>query len=90
MNDENKSAVSALLDGISYLISDYIKNAPFDKTYTGIIKTDNGDNTYTVIIEGNQYDDIHTIVTGLSVNDTVKVLSPQNQMGQAFIYGKIL
>lgn len=89
-SETNDKAMRAILNGIDYLITKEIKDAPFDKVYTGIIKTVNGNNTYDLTIGGNLYRGVPSMFKASFVeNDTVKVVSPQNQMGNIFIFGKM-
>ena len=89
-SEMNDKAMRAILDGVDYLITKEIKDAPFDKVYTGVIKTVNGDNTYDLTIGGNLYKGVPSMFKASFVeNDTVKVVSPQNQMGNIFIFGKM-
>ena len=89
-SEMNDKAMRAILDGVDYLIAKEIKDAPFDKVYTGVIKTVNGDNTYDLTIGGNLYKGVPSMFKASFVeNDTVKVVSPQNQMGNIFIFGKM-
>lgn len=87
---DNKQAIDAILNGVDYLLETKLANASFDRVYTGIIKRVNSDNTYVVTISGNNYDNVPTIVDGIGINNTVKVMFPQNQASQMFILGKIL
>lgn len=61
-----------------------IDDAPYDKTKTGIIKgvSNNG---YTVLIDGVEYNNVPTIGGGCLVNETVRVVYPQNKMNNMFI-----
>ena len=89
-SETNDKAMRAILDGVDYLITKEIKDAPFDKVYTGVIKTVNSDNTYDLTIGGNLYKGVPSMFKASFVeNDTVKVVSPQNQMGNIFIFGKM-
>lgn len=89
-SETNDKAMRAILDGVDYLITKEIKDAPFDKVYTGVIKTVNDDNTYDLTIGGNLYKGVPSMFKASFVeNDTVKVVSPQNQMSNIFIFGKM-
>lgn len=89
MKKDNIEAIKGLLDGINYIVQQSINNAPFDKTYTGVIKSIS-DNTYTVAIGNIEYTNVRTAIGGLSVGNTVKIIVPQNQMNQMFIYAKLI
>ncbi len=84
----NKDASNALLKGIQFLVKQELKNAPIDKTLTGIIKNVKEDNLYDVIIDGYLYTNIPSIFTGLTNNNTVKIKVPQGQYSQMYIEGK--
>ena len=89
-SETNDKAMRAILDGVDYLMIKEIKDAPFDKVYTGIIKTVNSDNTYDLTIGGNLYKGVPSMFkASFAENDIVKVVSPQNQMGNIFIFGKM-
>ena len=89
-SETNDKAMRAILDGVDYLMTKEIKDAPFDKVYTGIIKTVNSDNTYDLTIGGNLYKGVPSMFkASFAENDIVKVVSPQNQMGNIFIFGKM-
>lgn len=85
----NQQAMESILNGVNYLIDNAINIAPNDKTYVGIINSVNLDGTYNVAINGYVYTNIPSLFTGFNQYDTVKILSPQNQMSQMFILGKI-
>jgi hypothetical protein len=89
MQNKNQKGMSAVLQGVDYLVNKQISQAPFDKTYIGLIKdTDLETNTYTVIINGYEYKRVISMIRAYP-NDTVVVMCPQNQLSQMFIYGKI-
>lgn len=85
---DNKKASEAILKGINYIIENKINKAPMDKTFNGLIKTVRKDNLYDVLIQGKVYPNIPSMISGLEVNDIVKVKSPQNQYSQMYIEGK--
>lgn len=90
--NKNKVAIEQLQQGIVIAVAKAIKEAPFDKTEIGQIKEYNSDiNTYNITLNNKTYENISTI-NGLSfsINDTVKILVPQNNYNNMFIYGKII
>ena len=89
MQNKNEKGIDAVLQGVDYLISKNISDAPFDRTYIGlIIDTDVETNTYTVEMNGYKYKHVMSTIRAYP-NDTVIVMCPQNQLSQMFIYGKI-
>jgi hypothetical protein len=85
----NEDGMGAIFKGISYTMAHELKNAPFDKTYIGlVIDTDLETNTYTVRINDYDYQNVMSTIKA-DINDSVIILSPQNQLSQMFIYGKI-
>ena len=85
----NEDGMSAILKGILYAINQGVKEAPYDKTFIGLVTdVDLETNTYTIIINGHEYDNVMSMIRADS-NDTVVVMCPQNQLSQMFIYGKI-
>ena len=89
INQRNEDGMSAIYKGITYAIEQGIKEAPYDRTFIGLVKdTDLETNTYTVLIDGHEYNDIISTIKA-DVNNTVMIMCPQNQLSQMFIYGKI-
>ena len=87
--NQNQKGMSALLEGVDYLINKNIYSAGFDKTYIGlVVDTDLETNTYTVKINGYDYTNVMSTIRAYK-NDTVIIMCPQNQLSQMFIYGKI-
>ena len=84
-------SMKSLLDAIFFVIKDSINKAPYNATWTGIVETVNADGSYKVMLNGNSYDNIRALKSGItiSVNDTVKIEIPQNQMANMFILGKL-
>lgn len=87
-NINNKQSVDALLKGIKFLVDNAVRDAPMDRTYSGLIKGKNPDNTYDVEIQGQIYTHVQSVFSDLKENDTVKVRIPQNQYSQMYIDGK--
>lgn len=87
--DKNERAKIQLQKAISNFVTMAIKNAPFDKTYTAYIKKVNIDKTYDVSLNGVVYENVRTmsgmLEKELFVNESVRVLVPQNNMNNMFI-----
>ena len=89
LNSSNIKGIQAIMEGMDYYVNNNIKNAPFDKTFIGLVTdTDLETNTYTVKINNYDYTDVMSMIKA-DINDTVIVMCPQNQLSQMFIYGKI-
>ena len=89
LTQRNEDGMSAIYKGIDYAIQQGIKEAPYDRTFIGLVTdTDLETNTYTIIIDGHEYNNIMSTMRA-DVNDTVIVMCPQGQFSQMFIYGKI-
>jgi hypothetical protein len=88
--NSNESAIDAILKGVTYLIDKAIQKAPFDRVVSGIIVTKDGD-TATLLVNGVTYTKVSSIIklSNLKINDTVKVMIPQNRLNNMFILGKI-
>ena len=80
-----KEAIDALVDNIMSMVSSIIDKAPFDKTYTGIVKSVQGKNV-TIVVNGVE----HVIKTDALyyTNDYVTVLVPRNNWDRAMITPK--
>lgn len=62
---------------------------PCNTTLRGIIKA-TGVNGYTVSIDGEEYTNIMVLNgVSLSINDTVILIVPNNQLNNIFILGKL-
>ena len=89
INKTNEEGMSAIYQGISYAIAKAIKDAPYDRTYVGLVTdADYETNTYTVKIDEYEYTNIMSMIK-TEINHTVVVMCPQNQLSQMFIYGEI-
>ena len=89
LNKKNDGGMSAIYQGISYAIAKAIKDAPYDRTYVGLVTdADYETNTYTVKIDEYEYTDVMSTIK-TEVNHTVIIMCPQNQLSQMFIYGEI-
>ena len=89
LNQRNEDGMSAIYKGILYAIDQGIKEAPYDKTFIGLVKETNlENNTYTIIIDGHEYVNVVSMIRAY-VNDIVVIMCPQGQLSQMFIYGKI-
>lgn len=89
ISKHNQDGIDAIYQGIQYATSQALKNAPYDRTFIGLVTdTDLETNTYNVIIDGHEYTNIISMIKA-NINDTVVIMCPQNQFSQIFIYGKI-
>ena len=89
MTKDNDYGIKAVFKGASYAIRQYFNNAPYDKTFIGlVINTDLETNTYTVKIDEQIYSNVMSMIR-TDVNHTVVIMCPQNQLSQMFIYGEI-
>lgn len=79
-----KNIVDNLMEGIKFYINERIKFAPYDRTDTAIVK---GISEFGYVISYNNvlYSDIKTIGGTCSINETVKIMIPQNNMNNIFI-----
>lgn len=84
-------SMKSLLDGILFIVKDAISKAPYNQTFTGIVELVNADGSYKVLLNGNSYDNIRALKSSItiSINDTVKIEVPQNQMSNMYILGKL-
>lgn len=88
MNKYEK-AIKELQSGIISFCTSIIKEAPFDKTVIGQIKSVSN-NKYSVEINGSIYNNVPKLSNiTLSVNDIVKITVPQNSMNNMYIEGKL-
>lgn len=74
-----------ILKAIEYVVDSKLRRASFDKTYTGVIVGVNGDGTYGVQINGVTYNKIKSVAESISINDTVRVVYPQNNPNNMYI-----
>ena len=89
--DKNEIAMQELQKGIDNAIKQAINNAPFDKTEIGkIVYVNSTDGTYNVELNKITYENIDTLnKMSFIINDMVKIMIPQNNYNNMFIYGKI-
>lgn len=82
--DKEKRAYDELVKGLQRYIDHCVDNSGYDKTYTAIIKnkTVRG---YTIMLNGNIYDNVQSFGGECKVNETVRVLIPQNNFNNMFI-----
>ncbi len=89
MTKDNDYGIKAVFKGASYAIQRALGNAPYDRTFIGlVIDTDLETNTYTVRIDEQEYNNVMSTIRTYP-NRTVLVMCPQNQLSQMFIYGEI-
>ena len=89
--DKNEIAIQELKKGIDNAIKQAINNAPFDKTEIGkIVYVNSTNGTYNVELNKITYENIDTLNNmSFIINDIVKIMIPQNNYNNMFIYGKI-
>ena len=89
--NKNQIAMQELQKGVDNAIKQAINNAPFDKTEIGkIVYVNSTDGTYNVELNKITYENIDTLNNmSFNINDMVKVMIPQNNYNNMFIYGKI-
>lgn len=89
--DKNQIAIQELQKGVDNAIKQAINNAPFDKTEIGkIVYVNSTDGTYNVELNKITYENIDTLnKMSFIINDMVKIMIPQNNYNNMFIYGKI-
>ena len=81
--DFNK-ALETMVNNIMSMVSSLIDKAPFDKTYTGVVKSIQGKNI-TVTVNGA--DRVIKSSTVCSVNYYILILVPRNNWDKAMITG---
>jgi len=83
--DNTEIALSAIIRSMKIIAEDIVKKSKKDVTYDGLIKTINSDGTYIVFVNGRNYTLPLYINRTLVVNQSVKVMFPQNNASNAFI-----
>lgn len=76
-------AIDNLIKGIIKIASKKINNAKFNKGFTGRIIKIIDDNNYIVIINGKEFKVKSRFK--LNVNDTVKIISWNNDMNELYV-----
>ena len=83
--NNNERAYNKLLKGVQDFVLAVV-NKSADRTYTGIIKKNNGDGTYRVSVNRVEYDNVPTAIgNNCNVNETVYVMIPQGNISNIFI-----
>ena len=79
----DNEALDALVKGIVKIASKAIKEAQFNKTYTGRVFEVVDDNNYIVIINNKK----HKVKSRfqLNINDVVKIISCNNDMNELYV-----
>lgn len=77
-----KEAIDAMVNNIMSMVSSLIDKAPFDKTYTGVIKSVQGKNI-TVIVNGAEYVIKSDVI--YPIKSYVMILVPRNNWDLATI-----
>ena len=83
--DKNKRAIQEIQKGIINYTKKEISYAPYDKTKTGIISSIKDDNLYEIKIDNKTYDNVPTTGGICTINETVRVVVPQNNFNNIFI-----
>ena len=83
MNNDNQEAIDTLVKGIVKIASKAIKEAQFNKSYTGRVFEIIDNNNYVVII----YNKKHKVKSRfqLNINDVVKIVSCNNDMNELYV-----
>lgn len=82
--NKNEIAYQQLIKGIQNYIEERLNNIGYDKTYTAIVKGV-GIFGYQVLLNGQLYNNVNTIGGTCTINETVKVVVPQNNLSNMFI-----
>lgn len=79
-----KNIVDNLMEGIKFYINEKLKTASYDRTDTAIVK---GISEFGYVISYNNtlYSDVKTTGGTCSINETVKIVIPQNNINNIFI-----
>lgn len=83
--DKNANAVEQLKTGIKNYIDKKADEIPCDKTFTALVTKVSSNGFYSVSLNGVEYNNIRTIGGTCKVNESVKVLVPQNNYNNMFI-----
>lgn len=83
MNNDNQEAIDTLVKGIVKIASKAIKEAQFNKSYTGRVFEIIDNNNYVVIINNKK----HKVKSRfqLNINDVVKIVSCNNDMNELYV-----
>lgn len=82
--DKNENAYKELIKGIQDYTKECLDNGGYDRTYTALVKEIKPQG-YSVLLGGQLYENVKTIGGDCVVNETVKVVIPQNNFGNMFI-----
>lgn len=83
--DKNANAVEQLKTGIKNYIDKKADEIPCDKTFTALVTKVSSNGFYSISLNGVEYNNIRTIGGTCKVNESVKVLVPQNNYNNMFI-----
>jgi hypothetical protein len=83
--DRYENAVDQLKTGIKTYIDKKASEIPCDRTFTALVTRVNSNGTYEILLNNVKYNNIKTIGGTCYVNETVKVLVPQNNYNNMFI-----
>ena len=83
-----KAAVDKIVEQIVTIVENMLESAPFDKTYTGAIKSNTKSNNSSIRLLGvevNGKTRMIKSILNLPINTTVKILVPKNNWDAAVI-----
>ena len=83
MNNDNQEAIKTLVKGIVKIASKAIKEAQFNKSYTGRVFEIIDDNNYIVIINNKKYK-VKSRFT-LEINEVVKIVCWNNDLNELYV-----
>ena len=75
-----------MLNAIDTIVSEKLRNASYDKTRNGVVRTINASGTITVEVDGKKYPNVpvYGITTDLKVGGIVKVTYPCNNTNSMY------
>ena len=84
--DKAQKAYDELKKGIQNYIKISLDNVPMDKTFTALIKSyGEEEGTYNIILNNTEYKNVPSLGGTCIINETVRVMIPQNNYTNMFI-----
>ena len=84
--DKAQKAYDELKKGIQNYIKISLDNVPMDKTFTALIKSyGEEEGTYNIILNNTEYKNVPSLGGTCVINETVRVMIPQNNYTNMFI-----
>lgn len=84
--DKAQKAYDELKKGIQNYIKISLDNVPMDKTFTALIKSyGEEEGTYNIILNNTEYKNVSSLGGTCVINETVRVMIPQNNYTNMFI-----